>query len=81
MFGPLSFEDTKRRNQQESQLTKCFLCSKEYNLRTDMVLFCKHLFEEHSLIIEDVQNIPNLPEYILNLCRLILDYNLYILDT
>lgn len=59
MFGPLAFE-TERNEQEEEYETECLLCCDKFNLKLSLHIFLGHLFEVHSFVIEEVQNIPNL---------------------
>ncbi|XP_015601475.1 zinc finger protein 277 isoform X2 [Cephus cinctus] len=43
---------------------RCLLCTKIYTLPTNEKTFLSHLFEEHRLIIGDVQRIPSLKCYL-----------------
>jgi hypothetical protein len=63
MFGPLVFEDANCLDT-EPEVT-CVLCDNTFNLVVSFDIFVKHLFEAHQLVIEEVQNINNLPEYLL----------------
>lgn len=65
MFGPLLFEATDHPNcpEIESEVT-CLLCDNTFNLVLSFDIFIRHLFEVHNLVIEDVQNITNLPQYV-----------------
>lgn len=62
MFGPLLFEESKTATNCESQ-TQCLLCEDSFNLDLSLPVFAAHLFNVHDIIIEDIQNIPNLQEY------------------
>lgn len=62
MFGPLCFETGNRNNCDENEYeTKCFICEDKFNLDLSLHIFIHHIFEVHHLVIEDVQNIFNLP--------------------
>ncbi|XP_044261374.1 zinc finger protein 277 [Tribolium madens] len=65
MFGPLLFETSKPPNspETESEVT-CLLCDDTFNLALSFDIFVRHLFEVHYLVIEEVQNIANLPRYV-----------------
>lgn len=63
MFGPLLFEESKSERNNESQ-TKCLLCEDTFNLEYSLPVFAAHLFNVHDIIIEEIQNIPNLDEYV-----------------
>lgn len=60
MFGPLAFEDQAGKQEEERE-TECLLCADRFNLKFGLHIFLSHLFEVHSFVIEDVQNIDNLP--------------------
>ncbi|CAH0549502.1 unnamed protein product [Brassicogethes aeneus] len=64
MFGPLSFDESRKKSFSHDRETKCPLCTNQYNLKGELSFFCKHLFEDHRLVIEDVQNIENLHDYV-----------------
>lgn len=66
VFGPLVFEDNKYECLQQSDATetKCLLCDDSFNLKLSLPMFLAHIFDVHSIVIEDVQNIDNLNEYI-----------------
>lgn len=64
MFGPLLFEESKSVKNCESA-TKCLLCEDSFNLDLSLPVFAAHLFNVHDIIIEDIQNIPNLEEYVI----------------
>lgn len=64
MFGPLTFDETKFNQLDCSTETKCLLCEDIFNLRLSLPLFLGHIFDVHNVVIEDVQNIENLHEYI-----------------
>lgn len=61
MFGPLAFENETAREEDERE-TACILCDDRFNLKFGLHIFLSHLFEVHSFVIEDVQNIHNLPQ-------------------
>ncbi|XP_050297676.1 zinc finger protein 277 [Anthonomus grandis grandis] len=66
MFGPLTFEDRKYEDIHITDTeTKCLLCEDSFNLKLRLDIFLSHLFDVHHCVIEDVQNIKNLPQYIL----------------
>ncbi|CAG9770080.1 unnamed protein product [Ceutorhynchus assimilis] len=65
MFGPLTFEDLKYDIQFLDSETKCLLCEDSFNIRLRLDIFLSHIFDVHQCVIEDAQNIKNLPEYIL----------------
>lgn len=58
MFGPLAFENNQDEFESE---TECLLCCDKFNLRVGFHIFLGHLFEVHSFVIDDVQNINYLP--------------------
>ncbi|KAK9876294.1 hypothetical protein WA026_012591 [Henosepilachna vigintioctopunctata] len=62
IFGPLLFED-KNSDHLNAEIA-CLLCDDIFNLNLSLALFLRHIFEVHHVVIEDVQNIPNLPEYL-----------------
>lgn len=64
VFGPLVFEDNKYECLQQSDATetKCLLCDDSFNLKLSLPMFLAHIFDVHSIVIEDVQNIDNLNE-------------------
>lgn len=64
MFGPLLFEESKTEYNNDTE-TKCILCEDSFNLEFSLPLFAAHLFNVHDLIIEEIQNIPNLKEYVM----------------
>ncbi|KAH1011932.1 hypothetical protein HUJ04_001201 [Dendroctonus ponderosae] len=61
MFGPLTFPQAQGQNTE----TKCFLCEDSFNLRLRLDIFVLHTFDVHQCVIDDVQNIKNLPQYVL----------------
>lgn len=62
MFGPLSFRNGNDSNWNgDDYETDCLLCDDRFNLDLSLHIFVKHIFEVHHLVIEDVQNIFNLP--------------------
>lgn len=66
MFGPLMFGETKSYQDSEVQ-TKCILCEDSFNLDLSLPVFGAHLFSVHDVIIEEIQNIANIKEYVNNL--------------
>ncbi|KAJ8953654.1 hypothetical protein NQ314_007261 [Rhamnusium bicolor] len=65
MFGPLTFDETKYNQLVGNTETKCLLCEDIFNLGLSLPLFLSHIFDVHNVVIEGVQNIENLHEYIL----------------
>lgn len=63
MFGPLAFEN-RRNSEAEEYETQCLLCCDKFNLKLGLHIFLSHLFEVHSIVIDDVQNINYLPRYV-----------------
>lgn len=63
MFGPLLFEESNFLRDCEMQ-TKCILCEDTFNLDLSLPVFAAHLFNVHNVIIEDIQNITCLQEYV-----------------
>ncbi|XP_018562000.1 zinc finger protein 277 [Anoplophora glabripennis] len=61
MFGPLTFQYS---HTLESAKTRCLLCEEVFDLGLSVRSFLKHIFEAHNIVIDDVQNIEKLPEYI-----------------
>lgn len=62
MFGPLCFGvGDKSKCDRDDYETQCLLCADKFNLDLSLHIFIKHIFEVHHLVIEDVQNIFNLP--------------------
>ncbi|KAI4457774.1 zinc finger protein [Holotrichia oblita] len=66
MFGPLTFQETLLENEELNVETPCLLCDDKFNLNLCFTVFLKHCFEVHNLVIEDVQHIHNLHEYIIH---------------
>lgn len=72
MFGPLSFptyESSKCKSQfvgldDDPQDTKCLLCEVSFPLPNDQKKMLTHIFEEHRLVIGDVEKIASLKSYI-----------------
>ncbi|KAF7287645.1 hypothetical protein GWI33_005993 [Rhynchophorus ferrugineus] len=65
MFGPFTLENPKLDMEAFNMETKCFLCEDSFNLKLRLDIFLRHIFNVHTCVIEDVQNIKKLPEYIL----------------
>ncbi|CAG9854438.1 unnamed protein product [Phyllotreta striolata] len=65
VFEPLVFEDNSYSCLQPNAETKCLLCDDTFNLNLSLPMFLAHIFDVHSIVIEDVQNICNLNEYVL----------------
>lgn len=71
MFGPLNFaqhSDFTSRGRQEELCDSntdciCLGCNDTFNISLCFDVFVKHMFEVHSLVIEDIQTIANIPEY------------------
>ncbi|CAH1956565.1 unnamed protein product [Acanthoscelides obtectus] len=63
MFGPLVFGENKHNHQPDYQ-TKCLLCEDIFNLKISLPLFLAHAFDVHNIVIEDVESIENLHEYV-----------------
>lgn len=61
VFGPLTFQYNHTLVSAE---TKCLLCEEIFDLSLSVRSFLKHTFEAHNVVIDDVQNIEKLPEYI-----------------
>lgn len=59
MFGPLAFESETNKPEEQYE-TECLLCCDKFNLKLGLHIFLSHLFEVHSFVVEDVQNIQNL---------------------
>lgn len=59
MFGPLAFESETNKHEEEFE-TECLLCEDKFNVKYGLHIFLSHLFEVHSFVIEDVQNISDL---------------------
>lgn len=64
MFGPLLFEQSRPEYNNDVE-AKCILCEDSFNLKFSLPVFAAHLFNVHDLIIEEIQNIPNLEEYVI----------------
>lgn len=64
MFGPLVFADNKNNHSEYLPETKCLLCEDSFNLSLSLPMFLAHIFDVHNVVIEDVQNIAKLNEYI-----------------
>lgn len=62
MFGPLNFEDEKYCGMNNTE-TKCIICEDSFNLSVSLKIFLMHLFDAHNIVIEDVQTIQYLCEY------------------
>ncbi|XP_056648253.1 zinc finger protein 277 isoform X1 [Diorhabda sublineata] len=62
-FGPLVFEEN-RCDLLQNVDTRCLLCEDEFNLQISLPMFLAHIFDVHNIVIEDVQNIANLHDYI-----------------
>ncbi|XP_030755463.1 zinc finger protein 277 [Sitophilus oryzae] len=64
MFGPLTLENSRYDTGGLTDIeTKCLLCEDSFNLQLRLDIYLKHLFCVHNCVIEDAQNIKNLPEY------------------
>lgn len=63
MFGPLTFEETKDTLvvPDPTVETKCLLCEGTFNLIIGFEIFVQHLFQVHNLVVEEIQNIKDLP--------------------
>lgn len=62
MFGPLVFENVQPKTHSDlNGEISCLLCDK---ISLEIADFVKHIFEDHNLVIEEVQNIDNLSEYV-----------------
>lgn len=68
MFGPLVFQECKYAQDIDLQ-TKCIFCEDMFNLKLSLPVFAAHLFNVHDVIIEDIQNIANLQEYVVFVCN------------
>lgn len=64
MFGPLSFEESELEKRNLYIQHECFLCPSQFSLKHQLDRFLKHLFEDHHLVIEDVENIERLDKYV-----------------
>ncbi|KAJ3651862.1 hypothetical protein Zmor_017869 [Zophobas morio] len=65
MFGPLNFDEVGTHSPQVTYSeVVCLLCDNIFNIPLSFEIFVRHLFEVHNLLIEDVQTMDNLPEYI-----------------
>ncbi|XP_045466804.1 zinc finger protein 277 [Harmonia axyridis] len=60
--GPFMIEESRTSDQNTETL--CLLCDDTFNLNEGLPFFVLHLFEVHCIVIEDVQNIFYLSEYI-----------------
>ncbi|KAG5887309.1 hypothetical protein JTB14_006453 [Gonioctena quinquepunctata] len=65
MFGPLVFEEINYGKLEGDIETKCLLCEDSFNLKISLPVFLAHIFDVHKVVIEDVQNIRKLDEYVL----------------
>ncbi|XP_072393207.1 zinc finger protein 277 [Diabrotica undecimpunctata] len=64
VFGPLVFEESQYSDLQSDVETQCLFCEDRFNLKLSLPMFLAHIFDVHSVVIEDVQNIDNLHEYV-----------------
>ncbi|XP_044763857.1 zinc finger protein 277 isoform X2 [Coccinella septempunctata] len=58
--GPFLLDESTSQNSE----TPCLLCEDTFNVKEGLPIFVRHLFEVHSIVIEEVQNIFYLTEYI-----------------
>ncbi|CAH1117720.1 unnamed protein product [Phaedon cochleariae] len=63
IIGPLVFEESSYNHLQYNAETKCLLCEDSFNLNMSLPVCLTHLFDVHNVVIEDVQNINKLHEY------------------
>ncbi|XP_066251514.1 zinc finger protein 277 [Euwallacea similis] len=64
MFGPLTFDANNYGTALLDTENACFLCEDTFNIKLRIDIFLAHIFDVHKCVIEDVQNIKNLPGYI-----------------
>ncbi|XP_022906495.2 zinc finger protein 277 [Onthophagus taurus] len=64
LLGPLSFDNSPESDEINKE-SPCLLCEDRFNLKLGFKIFLKHCFEVHNLVIEDVQNIDNLHDYLM----------------
>lgn len=65
MFGPLLFEENSYNINDDHVETKCILCEDSFNLKISLPVFAAHIFDVHNIIVEEIQAIQNLHEYVL----------------
>lgn len=71
MFGPLNFalknDSTSGARQDHATESNsecpCLGCNDTFNICLCFDVFVKHMFEAHQLVVEDIQTIANIPEY------------------
>lgn len=63
MFGPLSFEESEL-ERLKPEKKECFLCTSKFDFREELDVFLKHIFDTHHLVVEDIQNIERLDQYV-----------------
>ncbi|KAL1130611.1 hypothetical protein AAG570_011853 [Ranatra chinensis] len=70
MFGPLEFDNGELRStpgcpaNDDWKDVECILCDKGYHFPDQRQQLLEHIFQDHRLVIADVDDIPDLPSYL-----------------